>query len=130
MSVDKLPDFDGAGCVGLGETGDRSAAELLTDKRRDRDMDNSFQKAMETVAGAIWSQLMLKGRAEVSVNGINLTTLALDVRVQDEQMASGAGRSNVSPVSGSPRPATSSVTPPPPPPSSVSSYRSGSSGSD
>ena len=94
-------------------------------------MDNSFQKAMETVAGAIWSQLMLKGRAEVSVNGINLTTLSLDVRVQDDQLAGGAGRANVSSVStsGSPRPATS-MNPPPPPPSSVSSYRSGSSGSE
>ncbi len=50
-------------------------------------MDNSFSKAMETVAGAIWSQLMLKGRAEVSVNGINLTTLSLDVHVQNEQLA-------------------------------------------
>jgi len=95
-------------------------------------MDNSFQKAMETVAGAIWSQLMLKGKAEVTVNGVSLTTLSLDVRVQDDQLASGAGRSNVSSVStgGSSRPASSVTPPPPPPPSSVSSYRSGGSGSE
>lgn len=96
-------------------------------------MDNSFSKAMETVAGAIWSQLMLKGRAEVSVNGVNLTTLSLDVRVQDDKLASGPGRSNVSSVStaGSSRPSPSmSSPPPPPPPSSVSSYRSGGSGSE
>ena len=92
-------------------------------------MDNSFSKAMETVAGAIWSQLMLKGRAEVTVNGISLTTLSLDVHVQNEQLAAGMGRPNVSPVSGGSRPAPS-MTPPPPPPSSVSSYRSGGSGSE
>jgi len=93
-------------------------------------MDNSFSKAMETVAGAIWSQLMLKGRAEVSVNGTNVSTLSLDVRVQNDQLGGGAGRSNVSSVAGAaPRPA-SSMTPPPPPPSTVSTYRSGGSGSE
>jgi hypothetical protein len=95
-------------------------------------MDNSFSKAMETVAGAIWSQLMLKGRAEVSVNGMNLTTLSLDVHVQNEQLATGGGRPNVSPVSGGSTRSGASMTPPPPPPppSSVSSYRSGGSGSE
>ncbi len=93
-------------------------------------MDNSFSKAMETVAGAIWSQLMLKGRAEVSVNGTNVSTLSLDVRVQNDQL-SGAGRPNVSPVpGGAPRPASSMTPPPPPPPSTVSTYRSGGSGSE
>jgi len=90
-------------------------------------MDNSFTKAMETVAGAIWSQLMLKGKVEVSVNGTNVSTISLDVHVNDQV---AGGRSNVSSVAGgAPRPA-SSMTPPPPPPSSVSTYRSGGSGSE
>ena len=88
-------------------------------------MDNSFTKAMETVAGAIWSQLMLKGKAEVSVNGSYVSTISLVVHVAEH--VSG-GRSNVSPVSSGPRPASSMTPPPPPPPSSV--FSSGGSGSE
>jgi hypothetical protein len=86
-------------------------------------MDNSFTKAMETVAGAIWSQLMLKGKAEVSVNGSNVSTISLDVHVAEQ--VSG-GRPNVSPVSSGPRPTSSMTPPPPPPPSSVFGSGSGS----
>ncbi|HKJ74751.1 MAG TPA: hypothetical protein VKA19_11595 [Alphaproteobacteria bacterium] len=93
-------------------------------------MDNSFSKAMETVAGAIWSQLMLKGRAEVSVNGINLTTLSLDVSVDNEQLANGLGRGNVSSVPGAGSSRPSSVTPTAAAASSVSSYGGSRSGSE